>query len=88
MLLGTRDPELHVSFTRGETVGLTISSLAGTASAIAAVVILVLIFVGIIINHPNLALSDALHSVAYVGRGTWKRWIFLWCVPATPTLSR
>ena len=42
------DPELHVSFTRGETVELTISSLARTASVLAAVVILVLIFVGLL----------------------------------------
>ena len=48
MSLGTRDPELQVSFTRGETVGLTVSSLAGTASVLAAVVILVVIFVGLI----------------------------------------
>ena len=48
MSLGTRDPELRVSFTRGETVGLTISSLAGTASTVAAIVILVLIGVGLI----------------------------------------
>ena len=44
MSLGTRDQELHVSFTRGgEKVGLTISSPAGTASVVIAVVILVLI---------------------------------------------
>ena len=46
MTLGSRDSATYVlSFTSGETVGLVLDGIAGIASALAAAVILVLIFV-------------------------------------------
>jgi hypothetical protein len=45
MELGVRDIETHTVLSRGDSIGLAFETLAGSASALAAAIILVVIFV-------------------------------------------
>ena len=64
MALTPRDPAMHTSFSRGETIGLLLDGEAGLASLLAALVILGLIFVRF--ETPGALEFDLVSSCLYI----------------------